>query len=168
MNNSLKKQTSKFLLILFAFNLSVPLIAGKLKAGSSVQVRLDQTLSSANSTIGGVVYLSVINDVFDNEGNAVIKAGAIAEGSVTSVKPSSFLGQPGSIGIGVNTVTAIDGTRIPVQAVSSSNGKDQMVVSVILGLLCILGFLMKGGEAEINSNNIINARTLGDINISTN
>ena len=168
MNNALKKNISKLLLLLFCFNSSLPLFAGTIRAGSAVPVRLDQTLSSNNSYVGAIVYFTVVSDVFDNEGNVVIKTGAKAEGTVTSVKASSFLGQAGSIGISVNTVTAIDGTRIPVQAISSGSGEDKMVISVILGLLCILGFLMKGGDAELNSNTVMQTRTLGDFDISLN
>jgi hypothetical protein len=168
MNNALKKNISKLLLLLFCFNSSLPLFAGTIRAGSAVPVRLDQTLSSNNSSVGAFVYFTVVSDVFDNEGNVVIKTGAKAEGTVTSVKASSFLGQAGSIGISVNTVTAIDGTRIPVQAISSGSGEDKMVISVILGLLCIIGFLMKGGDAELNSNTVIPTRTLGDFDISLN
>ena len=168
MTKTLKKNISKLLLLLFCFNSSLPLFAGTIKAGSAVSVRLDQTLSSNNSSVGAFVYFTVVNDVFDSEGNVVIKTGAKAEGTVTSVKASSFLGQAGSIGISVNTVTAIDGTRIPVQAISSGSGEDKMVISVILGLLCIIGFLMKGGDAELNSNTVIPTRTLGDFDISLN
>jgi hypothetical protein len=168
MTKTLKKNISKLLLLLFCFNSSLPLFAGTIKAGSAVSVRLDQTLSSNNSSVGAFVYFTVVNDVFDSEGNVVIKTGAKAEGTVTSVKAAGLLGQAGSIGISVNTVTAIDGTRIPVQAISSGSGEDKMVVSVILGLLCILGFLMKGGDAELNSNTVIPTRTLGDFDISLN
>ena len=81
-------------------------------------------------------------------------------------KKAGMIGQKGSIGITVNTVKAVDGTNIPVTASTSRDGEDKTVVSVILGLLCIIGFLMTGGEATIDTNTMIDCRVLSDTDIN--
>ena len=165
MNYKIKRTISIFLISLFATNLAAPLVAATVPAGTSIQLRLNQTLSGATAQTGSFVALSVVSDVVVN-GVTLVKAGAQAEGQVSSAKKAGMIGQPGSVGITVTTVTAVNGTKIPVQAISSAEGDDKMVISVILGLLCIIGFLQKGGEGELNSTQIINARTLSNVEIN--
>ena len=162
---NIKKNISILLITIISSNICAPLLAETLPAGTAVQMRLNQTLSGATAQIGSFVSLSVVSDVVVN-GVTLIKAGALAEGQVSSSKKASMLGQPGSVGITITSVTAIDGTKIPVQAMSSADGDDKMIVSVILGLLCIIGFFQKGGEGELNNTQIINARTLSNVEIN--
>jgi len=162
---NLKKSISILLITIISSNICAPLLAENLPAGTAIQLRLNQTLSGATAQTGSLVSLSVVSDVVVN-GVTLIKAGAPAEGQVSSAKKASMLGQPGSLGITVTSVTAIDGTKIPVQAMSSVDGDDKMIISVILGLLCIIGFFQKGGEAELNSSQVINARTLSNVEIN--
>ena len=167
MNYKIKRPISIFLISLFAANLATPLLAANVPGGTTVQLRLNQTLTGSNSVVGSFVDLTVVSDVFSPDGALVIKSGATAEGQVTTAKKSGMLGQPGSVGISVTSVTAVDGTRIPVQAVSAADGENKTAISVILGLLCILGFFMKGGDGELISGMIITARTLSNVEVSS-
>ena len=161
----LKKSISILLITIISSNICAPLLAENLPAGTAIQLRLNQTLSGATAQTGSFVALSVVSDVVIN-GVTLVKAGAQAEGQVSSAKKAGMIGQPGSVGITVTTVTAVNGTKIPVQAISSAEGDDKMVISIILGLLCIIGFLQKGGEGELNNTQIINARTLSNVEIN--
>ena len=167
MDYKIKRPISIFLISLFATNLAAPLLAATVPGGTTVQLRLNQTLSGSNAVVGGFVDLTVVSDVFSPDGALVIKSGATAEGQVTTAKKNGMLGQAGSVGINVTSVTAVDGTRIPVQAISAADGENKMAISVILGLLCILGFFMKGGDGELNSGMIITARTLSNVEVSS-
>ena len=160
MNKKLRKSISIFLITFLITGSISPLFAGTtIPAGTAVQLRLNQTLSSSTAKTGSFVSLSVVNAVVVN-GETVIKAGAQAEGQVSNAKKAGIIGSPGSIGITVTSVTATDGTKIPLQGMMSQDGDDKMVASVIIGLLCIFGFLQKGGEGNLDANMIINARTL--------
>ena len=120
-------------------------------------------LKSSNKT-GSFVDLTVVSDV-KVDGKVVIKAGAQAQGNVSSAKKAAAFGSPGEIAIQVTSVRAVDGTNIPVQAMSSDDGDSQVATAIILGLLCIVGFFIPGGEGEISSGVVINCRTLGDIDV---
>jgi hypothetical protein len=161
----IKRPMSIFLITFFSIQSVAPLLAATIAGGTNIPVRLNQSLSGSNAQVGTFVSFSVTNDV-KVDGVVVVKSGAQAEGQVTSAKKAGMIGMPGSIGVNVITVTAVDGKKIPVQAVSVSDGEDKSVTSIILGLLCILGFFMKGGEGELNSNLIINTRTLSDVEVN--
>ena len=54
----------------------------------------------------------------------------------------------------------------PLQGMATQDGEDKMVMSVIIGLLCIFGFLQKGGEGNLDNNMVINARTLSAVDVN--
>ena len=161
------KPTAIVLLTLFSFSSAAPMLPEvvTLKGGTNIRVRINQTLSSANAQQGALIMLTVL-DAIIVKGVVVVESGAQAEGSVVVSKKAGMIGQKGSIGITVNTVKAVDGTNIPVTAVTSRDGEDKMIISVILGLLCLLGFLMKGGEATLDTNTMIDCRVLSDTDIN--
>ena len=164
-NNKFKRMVSLALITLFSTSAFSPLLAATVPSGTGVQLRLNQTITGANARTGSFIALSVVNPVII-DGKTVIKAGAQAEGQVSNAKKASIIGMPGSVGITITSVTATDGTKIPLQGMSSNDGQDNMVMSVIIGLLCIFGFLQKGGEGTLDSNLIINARTISDTDIN--
>jgi len=161
----LRKSISIILITMFATSSISPLFAGTIPAGTAVQLRLNQTISGKTAQTGSFVSLSVVNPVVIN-GETLIQAGAQAEGQVSNAKKANIIGSPGSIGITVTNVTAADGTKIPLQGMASQDGEDRMVMSVIIGLLCIFGFLQKGGEGSLDNNLVINARTLSAADVN--
>jgi hypothetical protein len=164
MPSTIRKTIAVFLLQLFLINSASPLLAAKVPGGTMIQVRLNQSMSSKSAKTGSFVDLTVVSDV-KVDGKVVIKAGAQAQGNVSSAKKAAAFGSPGEIAIQVNSVRAVDGTNIPVQAMSSDDGDSQVATAIILGLLCIVGFFIPGGEGELSSGVIINCRTLGDIDV---
>tara|TARA_Y100001935_G_C17089086_1_gene400255 strand:+ start:182 stop:691 length:510 start_codon:yes stop_codon:yes gene_type:complete len=164
-SRKIKKMISIVLITMFSSGAFAPLLAGTIPAGTAVQLRLNQTLSSQTAKTGSFVSLSVVNPVVIN-GETLIKAGAQAEGQVSNAKKANIIGAPGSIGITVTSVTAVDGTKIPLQGMSTSDGEDKMVMSIVVGLLCIFGFLQKGGEGTLDNSMIINARTLSSADVN--
>jgi len=164
MSNTFRKTISLFLLQLFFINSASPLLAAKVPGGTMIQVRLNQSMTSKSARTGTFVDLTVVSDVKIN-GKVVIKSGAQAQGNVMSAKKAAAFGQPGELAIQVTSVKAVDGTNIPVQAQSASDGDSQVATAIILGLLCIVGFFIPGGEGELSSGVIINCRTLGDVDV---
>ena len=165
MNKNLRKSVSIILITLLATSSISPLFAGTIPAGTAIQLRLNQTVSGKTAKPGSFIALSVVNPVVIN-GETLIQAGAQAEGQVSSAKKANIIGSPGSVGITVTSVTAVDGTKVPLQGMASQDGEDKMVMSLIIGLLCIFGFLQKGGEGDLDSNLVINARTLSAADVN--
>jgi hypothetical protein len=61
-----------------------------------------------------------------------------------------MIGQPGKITISDFGVKAVDGSYVPLRATLTDEGKDRMVLSIVVSLLfCPLFLLMKGGEGQI-------------------
>jgi len=137
----------------------------KIPAGTMLRLRASTTYSAKSTTQGQNVLYSVVNDVTVN-GAVVIKAGSQAVGNVTEVKKASMLGQPGKIVLSLNSVTAVDGTEVPLIATSVNEGDNKMATSVIIGLLCILGFVMKGGEGSIQAGSTVDARTMSAVTVN--
>jgi|TARA_B100001971_G_C18221778_1_gene557682 hypothetical protein len=157
--------TAISLLTNFSLALALPVLPQvTLKSGTNIRVRLSQTLNSKTAQTGSLVMLSVV-DAVKVDGVVVIEAGAQAEGTVSNAKKAGLIGTPGAIGITVNTVQAVDGTKVAVMATAVRDGENKMVMSVILGLLCLVGFLMSGGEGTLDSSQMIDCRVLSDTDI---
>ncbi|MDR1810590.1 MAG: hypothetical protein LBR34_09370 [Prevotella sp.] len=120
-----------------------------LNAGTLVPLELLSTISSSNASSGNVIDFRVLNNVAVN-GKTVIQAGSIAKGQITKIKKSGLFGQEGALEINVRSVTAVDGTNVYLSAANLSNeGDNKLALSLIVCLLCLFGFLIKGGNAEI-------------------
>lgn len=161
------KRIAVVLITVMSFQSAAPLLAAVatiVPGGTMVKLRVSQTVTSANASVGQSVSFSVTNNV-TVKGVVVIKAGALATGTVNTVKIPSLLGSPGQVGVSLTSVTAVDGTEIPIMASASRDGANKQVTSIILGLLCILGFLIKGGDGELQAGSTIDARTMGEVTV---
>jgi hypothetical protein len=137
--------------------------AAKVPSGTPIIIRLADTVSSKTHTVGKSVTGVVANDVVV-DGITVIKSGATAMGRVTSATKATMVGIPGNITVKFESVLAVNGATVPLMNGDLyAEGTNNMAVSVILGLLCLLGFLMSGGDAVIGSGTTVNALTIGEI-----
>lgn len=140
----------------------------KLMAGNLVLVKTTNTLNPSNLHMGDEVTLTVVQDVVV-DGNTVIKAGSLALGTVTYSERNGMLGKAGKLGISVNSVKAVDGTDIALSGKMYNEGEDKAALSLGVGLLICLPFLlMKGEKAAIPANTSIHAKVLGTYTISVN
>lgn len=120
-----------------------------LKAGTSIPLELVSTITSKNISSGSIIDFRVLSDV-KADGKIVVPAGSLAKGQVSRVKKNSMFGGAGELEVAVRSVTAVDGTNIFLSSSSlSDEGDSRVVISVVLFLVCLLGFLIKGGSAEI-------------------
>lgn len=125
-----------------------------------------ETVSSKNCGIGKSVTGVVANDVVV-DGVTVIKAGATAVGRVTNATKANLVGLPGSLTVNFESVLAVNGATVPLMNGDiSADGTNNMVVAIVLGLLCILGFLIPGGDAVIGSGSTIQALTIGEVQVN--
>lgn len=136
----------------------------KLRAGTPVVLRLDQTISSKTARVGDPVSLRVARDVVV-DGQVVIRQGTAANGTVASLEKSKMVGTPGKIMLTVQEVFAVDNTTVPLRGTVQEEGSNKLVLSIVVALLCILGLLIKGGDGEVGAGSEIKAYVDADVDI---
>ena len=75
----------------------------KIPAGTSVQVRIDENLSSETANVGQIFHGSLAAKVVAN-GRTLFPKGAIVTGEVVSVERSGRLSRPGELELGLRTI----------------------------------------------------------------
>lgn len=168
--NSLLSKSTALLLACSIFCMSFTTVNASsivtLKAGTPVILELISGIQSNKAKSGQMVDFKVTSDVKAN-GVIVIPAGSIAKGQVIDSQKNGIFGQPGELRVAIKSVTAIDGTVIPLMASEfNEEGKDKLVVSIVGGLLCVFPFLMKGGKAEMPAGTQIQATVLSSTEIT--
>jgi len=129
----------------------------EIPVGTTVVLKTNTTLAPEQLKVGDTVELSVVSDVII-DGKVVIKAGDRARGEITSSKDRNLIGIPAKIGVTIRSVQAVDGTTIPLSGSKLSEGKNKMLPSIGLSLICCVLFaLMKGGEASLPAGTQIEA-----------
>lgn len=119
----------------------------KLASGSVVALSLEKAINS-DMTEGASVDLRVIRDVSVGD-KVVIKSGTMASATITDVKSSGAIGRPGKVSLKLRSVQAVDGQQIFLKGSVDKEGDDKVVMTVILGLLCLPLFLINGGDATV-------------------
>ena len=129
----------------------------EIPSGLRVTLAMDETVSTATAKIGQTVSYTVSSPV-TVDGKVVFEEGAVGLGKVSRSVKRELIGRPGILRVDVRTVTAVDGTPIPVSGTQLIEGKDSQVESIVLGILCCgSGLLIKGGDAEIAAGTPIDA-----------
>lgn len=137
-----------------------------LKAGTAVMLELVSSVNANNVKTGDIVEFRVLNDV-RAEGIVVISAGSIARGQVVTASKNGLFGSPAELSITVKSAVAVDGTYVPLMTSNlNSDGKDNLVVSIVVTVFCLFGFLIKGGKAELSGGAITDATVLSNTEIS--
>lgn len=142
-----------------------------ISGGASVCVLQDRTevrlvvkegVSSATAKQGDPVKLSVGEDVSVN-GVVVITKGAEAKGHVTEAESKGRWGKSGKLLLSVDSVKAVDGTNIRLEAVVGDNSEKKNMAAMMVGLS---GALKKGKDIEISAGTVVKALTDGDRRVS--
>ena len=140
-----------------------------LPAHTAIMIKCDDTISTKNIASGATVNFSVVNDIKNNDGLVLIKAGTPVSAQISFVEENGMIGKSGKLTISDFHTTAIDGTYIPLSGTVSSNPEDKMVLSIVLSILvCPLFLLLKGGEGSLPAGTIKTAYTITDISVNTN
>jgi len=90
-----------------------------LSAGSKVDVAANDTISSRTAKVGQIFTAHVVEDVRNAQGQVVIPAGAMVNGSITAVKPAPNPKTPGTLTLAVTSVT-VRGNTYPIDATVDS------------------------------------------------
>ena len=169
LNSMAFKPTSLFLAVTFFFvSATIPMNAETVvvNAGTPVHLELIDGINGNKVKQGQTVDFRVVSNVVV-DGKTIIAAGSIAKGQIVSAKKSSLLGIPGEVQVAIKHVNAVDGTIIPLSGNSlADEGQDKMVVSIVCTLLCIFGFLIKGGKAEIAAGATVQAYTTSNTQLN--
>jgi len=129
----------------------------EIPAGTPVALRFTQTISSEEAALGQSVSLSAARDIIV-KGKVVIKAGAPAQASIVTVKKKGAIGEAGELIVSARSVTAVDGTEVPLRDTMSITGKEKVGGTVALSaIICPLFLLRKGEEARITSGSELRA-----------
>jgi LssY-like putative type I secretion system component LssY len=117
-----------------------------------VKLRLAQTISSAHARSGERLDFIVTKDVTVG-GLTIIRAGAVARGSVFEVKGKRFLGIGGQVGIKLHSVALITGEKVRLHASKEIKGRSHwvrmavgMAVTSLLYLPAAPVFLLSRGD----------------------
>jgi hypothetical protein len=97
--------------------------------GTDVRLRLLTAVSSATAQAGDPIRFAVL-DAVRAGGVMVIDKGATALGRVSDVRPGGALGRAGSLSFSIDTVTAVDGTPIPLRFDRDVRGASKTVDAV--------------------------------------
>lgn len=128
----------------------------KVEEGTQVRLRLMQTINSGNVQVGQTISFEVLDNVTVNE-QIVIKEGAPAWGMVEEAEGKKSFGRGGKLKIRLDYAKAVDGTKIPLRANASQDGKGKgMGTGVAFGASLLLFWpaapfigMMKGKNSEI-------------------
>ena len=80
-------------------------------AGTTLRVRINQTVTSKTAQVGNRVTGTVVDPVYSSNGVLVIPQGSTVSGRVDAVTPAAKGGKPGSIDLRFTQVATPNGTR---------------------------------------------------------
>lgn len=90
--------------------------------GTQITARLANDIDSGQVKVGDLIAMEVLEDLkIDNL--VAIPRGAIVMGHVTAAKGARKMGRGGLLDVSFETVTAGDGTKVPVTAEADTKGK---------------------------------------------
>ncbi len=156
-----------FTALLLCFICSLGLAEEKvvLKDGAPVMLRLTEEVSTRTKNVNDAVHFEVSRDVIV-DGKIVIRAGASAEGTVTSCTKPDIIGQEGTICFMVNSTKSVDGQYVSLRANLSRTGKSNMLLSAGAAWACCPIFaLIPGGGASFPVGTECKAYTENDIKV---
>lgn len=90
--------------------------------GTEITARLESQVDSGEVKVGDAVTMDVLEDV-RIENAIVIPRGAVVMGHVTAAKGARKMGRGGQLDVSFDTVSAGDGTKVPISGERSEKGK---------------------------------------------
>lgn len=138
-----------------------------LPGGTYIGLETAHELNSEFLIPGQSIDFFVKNDI-QAEGKTVIKRGAIARGQVLRVQRAKGLGKEGFVEVEIKSVEAVDGSEVFLTGARMYEaGDDRQTLSIVLGVLvCILFLIMKGENAVIPAGYSVDGRIAQDVQIN--
>lgn len=131
-----------------------------LREGQQIQLKLADDLRSNGSRVGQEVRFYVNQDVMGPNGEKLIFKGARASGRVSEVRKARRLGRKGVINFTVDSVMAIDGTRVPLRAQKTASSNNRGRRGAIAGAAVLLSpaaLLVRGRNIAVKKGTLVNA-----------
>jgi len=119
----------------------------KLASGTLVALSLEKSVDS-DMAEGTAVDLRVMRDVSVGD-KVVIKSGTMATATITAVNSSGAIGKAGKVSLTLRSVQAVDGQQVFLRGSIDKEGENKVVMTVILGLICLPLFLINGCDATV-------------------
>ena len=133
-----------------------------LPAHNPVIIKNISEINTKNIKSGDTVTFIVAQNVTDENGNVLIKAGASVNASI-NFEAKTYIGRSAKITINDFHTKAVDNTYIPLSTTITEEPDDKMVLSILLSVfICPLFLLMKGKEAKIQAGSIKTVYTIID------
>ena len=158
------------LIMIYSSSLAFPSILAidrfeEFSAGTTVRISLPTITSSgvvAGQTVTGTCPTGVTV-----KGVTFVSPGAPVKLRVSSVVAPKGFGKPGSLSLDAVSVTAVDGTEVPLTGGTiSAQGEDKNTQSLLLGLfICFLFLFQKGGEASYAAGATLDAFVANSVDI---
>jgi hypothetical protein len=148
----------------------------KLPAGTVVDFETCYPINSQEFRKGDAISFRVVNPVVVNNSVLVVQ-GATATGIVTKAQRNGHWGRAGKITWAMKEVTAVDGSRIPIEftghTVGDSKGAKVATQTVVMGALlgpfapiALLSGFKRGENAYIPAGKRYQAAVRGDVHVT--
>lgn len=106
--------------------------------GTPVKMRITQTISSADETVGEPVSFEVTDDI-SVDGVVLIAKGALGTATVTSVEKARRMGRAGNMNVNIDSVRLADGEKAQMRAVKDGQGSSH--VGAMTGAMVATGIV---------------------------
>lgn len=144
-----------------------------LRDGTPIKLKLKRDLSSATEQVGATVDFEVLEPVVLDE-KVVIQQGAVALGTVTDAVPKRRMGRTGKLEVRIDSVTLLDGQRVPLRAVNTGGDGSRVgtvattasVVGIVFFPAAPLALLMKGKDITIPNGTFVTAYVNNDLKLN--
>ena len=121
-----------------------------LKEGTPVLLQTDEKMVSGQVPEGGAVRYKVVRDAVGTDGQLLAAYGGFAQGHVTRSRKRGMFGKAGQLEFTVDSLTAVDGTLVPLRASQQMGGKDNKSVVIISTLLLsVFSVFVHGKDVEL-------------------
>jgi hypothetical protein len=97
-----------------------------LEDSTPIKMRINRTISSADSNVGDTVDFEVLRDISVN-GILVIPKGGLAYATVTEAQPKRRMGRAGKLDINIDYVKLVTGDRAALRAIKNVQGGSHVV-----------------------------------------
>jgi hypothetical protein len=145
--------------------------------GLPVIVETLYPVSSKDFKLGGTIAFSVVSPIFI-DGVLAIPRGTIARAKIVRLKKAGMWGRGGALTFEMEQIVAIDGTRIPVQLTSATDGENRAGVLAVgaaatsalvfpyTAPVAIVWGLKKGDDAVVRGNKEFSAVIASDTEVT--
>jgi len=146
-----------------------PLAFG-LEDATPVRMRINRTISSADSQVNDTVDFEVLDDVKVKD-VIVVPRGSMAWGTVTEAQPKRRMGRAGKLNVNIDNVKLASGEKVALRAVKDVQGGGHqgaitgaiVATSIVFFPAAPLFLLVKGKDITIPKGTEITAYINGDI-----